>query len=444
MLAFALITFMMGVTVGLQYFDSHTVGPAHIPPGLVAGPPTRLRPSPADLTSSPGHPREPLEGTPADSKALTDPETWSVFTGKEQLMLAGVVDDFEVSGGAWIYVDPTDREGSIQTVMSTRYAGCAQDADHRGYTFHVNNWETSDRALVLEWRDARGCARISSEANSVPVGVWTHVGFAFQGPKDGKPGKAMLFLNGKLLRTAPNTRTDDDVQSTSDRFSIGGTPDKNFFFKGWISQVFVSKGVITPRQLSATYRLTDAAGWLQLATFAKDKLLAAVVLSNSANSKSELAVPEKTPVYQSVLSKNIIAELTGQAEPRGVVLVSGKQQPPTDQIIAPPAPKPVQNKPQQLQPPQSGGSGGGGAVPQAAMKIPSAIRRTEIPGQHSGGGECVAAAADRRFGWPLPLKQRHVPFSFTAALHYPTSNVPNTSPYPLQLHSTSRLEATSG
>ena len=141
---------------------------------------------------------------PGDAAAApTGPETSALIVTQEHLMLEGALDALEVSVGAWIYVEGPTVGASVKTIVSNRNAGCNVDANHRGYTFHVNNWETSDRALVLEYRTASGCGRISSDPETVPVDTWVHVGFAFQGPKAGSgsgEGKVMLFLNGKLLR----------------------------------------------------------------------------------------------------------------------------------------------------------------------------------------------------------------------------------------------------
>jgi mannosyl-oligosaccharide alpha-1,2-mannosidase len=442
LLAFAMIVFMMGVTIGLQYFDTHTsVGASSLPPGLVAGalpaaaaggPAARLAAGDAEdgaedaAAASAGD----LLGAPdASTSPPSGPETSALIVTQEHLMLEGALDALEVSVGAWIYVEGPTIGASVKTIVSNRNAGCNVDASHRGFTFHVNNWETSDRALVLEYRTASGCGRISSDPETVPVDTWVHVGFAFQGPKaaGGGQGKVMLFLNGKLLRTAPNARVEDDVQRDgAGRFTIGSTQDRQFWFKGRIGQVFVSRGVITPRQLAATYKLTDAAGMLELASAAKDRLLAGLVLGHAGAGAGDGDISAglegtKVGVYKTPSAGNFLADVTGAATPRGMALVAGgakkaaakpaaaaaaaaaaeEEEVPAEEVSAAAAaaaeeeeaaaaPPPPARKAAAAKRAAAAAAGGG-----ANNRSPASIRREGVPGTPSGSGFDFTSGANQ-------------------------------------------------
>jgi len=410
MLAFSMIIFMMGVTVGLQYFDTHITGPGSLPPGLVAGNqplPQHLRLSKEAEEEITDNKKTAIAKTkPVDKLgkpeilSTTGPETYAIFTGHDLLPFEGVFDDGEISGGAWIYMDSTISTKTINTIFSNRDSGCTIDDNHRGYTFYVNNWETSDGALVIEYRDraTNGCGRLSTDPNTIPVDTWVHVGFAFQAPKNNKEGKIMLFLNGKLVKSGSTERNAIDAQSDRNKWTIGGTPDRQFYFSGRIGSVFISKGVISPRQLAATAKLIDANGMVELVNAAKNRLLAAIILGNrdqpisrGDDTHGSFGLDDTDiPVYMASSSMNMMTELTGNGVPKDSVLVSGKRataKEETEDLVP-------QNVETTTSTTSSNTNTNTNTAPKVNTnqkttdggKVPASIRRNSIPGNPSGSG----------------------------------------------------------
>lgn len=351
----AAFVFMAGVIVGVQFFDVHRAGTADDSrpwAGLVkvnmqppkgedakGGRHGRLRRAEATDEDEAGADSEGGElgastedGSDSDAgsaqkaaaatfKPPPPPEHYGTFGGRGGVEMSGAGDASDVSFGAWIYLDSRDRSDAIKTIASNRHGGCRVDNNHRGYSFFVNNWETGDRALVLEWRNsgagaAEGCARLSSEAGSIPYDSWVHVGFAFDSKKG---GKAMLFINGRLLRSGPSGRETADVMRGSGavHLHLGSTADGQYGFIGRIAHVFVSHGVVTPRQLTAAVALTDLDGWASMAAAGTGRLLASIVLSPErvdAPSPSESADSDSEPPAPRVSASSgmWVLELTGK------------------------------------------------------------------------------------------------------------------------------------
>jgi hypothetical protein len=89
--------------------------------------------------------------------------------------------------------------------------------------------------------------------------------------------------------------------------------------------VFVSNTVITPRQLVATARLTDPAGWSQLAVHGKGKVALLLALSNKpfpeppVGAAEDGTAPESQPAVTTVHGGNAVAEFMGVAKVMGGV-----------------------------------------------------------------------------------------------------------------------------
>ena len=235
--------------------------PSALPPGLkphpehdVAGPGTGSGTTggsgSGNAASSPAPPLPPVVAPPvpqtepkssADGLSLAEvavkgPASWGDFNGRG-LEFRGSLDSPQLSFGAWVYLDSRDRSPVIKMIASNRHGGCARDDAHRGWSFYINNWQMEDRALVLEWRNARdaadGCARLSSDAGTIPYDTWVHVGFALAAGGEAAGGQqALLFLNGELLRAASVSRSAEDVQGDSVHLWLGGSPDKQYSFNG--------------------------------------------------------------------------------------------------------------------------------------------------------------------------------------------------------------------
>lgn len=416
MVAVASCIFIVGILVGSQFFDPHRdasarVDPAKpwdaftrsrlkVPPGIVATSAALESAAAGDDAPAPRGTAE--EATPAATiaqLAATGPRFFADFDGRSSIEFDAALDAPAVSAGAWIYLDSRDSSSAIKTVLSNRQGGCKVDAAHRGFSLYVNNWETNDRALVLEWRNSGaggdGCARLSSDPGTIPYDTWVHVGFALPSipaaaaaASPAGSSKVMLFLNGELLKTAPGARRPDDVHSaaaTDAHFTLGATADRQMAFNGRIANVFVARTVVTPRQLVAAARMLDWAGWRALADAGKAKMSAAIWLGGPTSPGG--AVPAKDLAGTSVhlMSSGALAgDLTGQTRPTTGSLATGAGTPrlrgDAGTAVAPAAAAVAA---------AALPAAAGGAAPAApsgdASTIPASIRRTSVPGTAPAG-----------------------------------------------------------
>ena len=247
---------MIGIVVGMAFVDARASMEAELRPGAgltrehLRLPPGLRRKS--DLDEPPLAPPEgptdsaagavvdaPLaqaESTLENPTGDTQPQPPKLFADlglADRIELATPVDAAEMTLGAWIFVDGSRPLPTIRMIASNRQSGCSVDASHAGYAFYVNNWDTSDAALVLEWQFSAGggCGRLSSEPHTIPSNTWVHVAFAFRQARDGAQGEALLFLNGELLRKGPAVRGLQDI-STAGSLTLGVAPDGQFPFSG--------------------------------------------------------------------------------------------------------------------------------------------------------------------------------------------------------------------
>jgi mannosyl-oligosaccharide alpha-1,2-mannosidase len=357
--AFIVTIFGMGMNVGLHFFDkggAATIAPG-LPPGLVAAQSQsqqRLRRQQADEPETEGavidEPKQVVQKVVEEKDVATQvitaiPESYASFTGVESLSVSSSLDSEDVSAGAWIFVDSSKSISDMQTIISNRPGGCAGETANAGYTFHVNNWATRDLALVLEWRDDTaskdretsytGCSRLSTASGIVPENQWVHVAFSLRGVKDDatkgvRESKAFLFVNGNIVATGEGRKGGESSVHTTPRIaSIGSTTDARFPFFGKIASVFVSRGVMTKKQLQSAYGLTDLSGLVDFAKLAREKLLALIVLGQKE--LNQPLVDSSGPVSKAIESGELpgvslqetfsgsphilVAELTGKARP---------------------------------------------------------------------------------------------------------------------------------
>ena len=92
-----------------------------------------------------------------------------------------------------MYLDGKDTAAQMKTVVANRFAGCGASADRHGYAFYVNEWNTNNRQLILNWGDAQtGCLRLASQPNALEYDRWTHIGFSISNSAT----TATIFVNG--------------------------------------------------------------------------------------------------------------------------------------------------------------------------------------------------------------------------------------------------------
>lgn len=257
-------------------------------------------PPPASATSPATQASAPAPSVPNPPA----PEAWMEFDGRSYIEMAGPLDGPDVTLGAWIFLDPQQPNDQMRVIAGNRLSGCESDPSHYGFGFYVNEWNTGNRQLRLEWSDPQrsGCQVLASDAQAIPVGEWTHVAFAFQSAgetADGVavPARALLFINAKLVKSL---EIHDRPPQKDNHFFLGSSADRQYNFVGRIANAFVLNNVATPRQLSVAMGTTAVANWKAMAVSAAARLLASFLL----DSKS------KTPVTE-LLGTTKIREVEG-------------------------------------------------------------------------------------------------------------------------------------
>ena len=71
-----------------------------------------------------------------------------------------------MSLGLWVWLDPrAETVPVMKTILANKEAGCDAKQGTAGYALYVNEWETSNGQLVLEYGTSRsGCSKLSSGA----------------------------------------------------------------------------------------------------------------------------------------------------------------------------------------------------------------------------------------------------------------------------------------
>jgi mannosyl-oligosaccharide alpha-1,2-mannosidase len=226
---------------------------------------------------------------PTSSDKIDSPDSIHTFEGgaSDAIKLLPAGDSASLSFSTWLYLPAAGYKDTptIKTIASTRASGCFDDKQHDGFSFYVNEWETSNRQLRLEWTSTNpaGCVVLASETNALPLDKWVHVAFAFEeAAADGSaPERAMIFIDGKLvkqtdakgrhLQTAPKAP-----------LMIGVMTDGQYAMQGRMAYAVVTHSAITPAQLAHAMRQASKESFAKLASMAAKQLTAALVLSDKA------------------------------------------------------------------------------------------------------------------------------------------------------------------
>jgi mannosyl-oligosaccharide alpha-1,2-mannosidase len=89
---------------------------------------------------------------------------------------------------------PSTPSPSIRTVLSAKASGCPTDSSHHGLALYVNNWDTADHNLVLEYgNDLSGCNKVTStEPLPVTSSSWLEITLSYDQPGS----RVSMFANG--------------------------------------------------------------------------------------------------------------------------------------------------------------------------------------------------------------------------------------------------------
>lgn len=149
--------------------------------------------------------------------------------------LAGAMDTGEVTVSAWVFLDGSDRSESIKTIVSNRETGCEPGEARNGFAVAINEWETADRQLTLEWADETdGCRKVGSKPMVVEYDRWTHVAATLT-----HEGEAAVYIDGSVaMRVGPTARR---MPQTTASLRVGQYVDGLYPLVGNISSLIIFK-----------------------------------------------------------------------------------------------------------------------------------------------------------------------------------------------------------
>ncbi|KAJ8599018.1 hypothetical protein CTAYLR_007691 [Chrysophaeum taylorii] len=185
--------------------------------------------------------------------------------------VAGALDAADVTVAAWVYLDGRDRSPTIKTIASNRATGCDASLERDGYALAINEWETADGQLTLEWGDGdTGCRKLGSGAARVPYDAWTHVAATLSAG-----GAAALYVDARLAaRTAGVARRSPQAAAS---LRVGQYVDGLYPFVGNVSALAVVGAALEPEAVSRLARHT-APGQVDVAALAREVVADSLLL----------------------------------------------------------------------------------------------------------------------------------------------------------------------
>lgn len=250
-----------------------------------------------------------------DTDIMSPPRDFARFVSAQSLALYGEVNHPQVSGGAWIYLEPSAEPRGTRTLFSTMQGTCEnQKSNPYGWSLLAVTIDSSSLSpqysLVFEWkeRNKSRCNRVTTTPVIVES-AWTHVAFSFGiSPKS----DVVLYVNGIPLTSSPVTFQQSDFSSpyglpnpadnaaapTGALYIGSHSPsalEQRVFpspteLYGRIAYVFVLNTPLTERQVDSAMRLTSAKGWVELSKAIDSRALALLYLGQ--NTRMERDIPE--------------------------------------------------------------------------------------------------------------------------------------------------------
>jgi autotransporter-associated beta strand protein len=140
---------------------------------------------------------------------------------------------------------------NIQTIAANSASGVST-----GFKFYINNYGSSDGALVFESSNGVTMAKATSAAAAVPANTWTHVAAVV----DRAAGHVRLFVNGVLVSTQSSVVSDSKSSGTLylGRMAPGGS---NFPFGGGIDDIHYVPRLLSAAEIRALVTAATAARW---------------------------------------------------------------------------------------------------------------------------------------------------------------------------------------
>ncbi|WP_027390899.1 LamG-like jellyroll fold domain-containing protein [Chrysiogenes arsenatis] len=163
-----------------------------------------------------------LSGSTARLNFLGDSLKFDATDGMfDKIDLGQNLDAATLTIGAWMRFE-VKGEAYPKTIFSTGYDGINKNS-----YFYVNNWATSDRALVFENFD--GNATVATAPGAIPEGEWVYVTAVV----DDVSKTSTLYINAQEV--AQTTFTTKAVSTGNAHIGIGG--NGNWYFNGNLAEV---------------------------------------------------------------------------------------------------------------------------------------------------------------------------------------------------------------
>jgi hypothetical protein len=133
---------------------------------------------------------------------------------------------------AWTFLEPGVT--NIQTIFGNAMGGSTVD----GFKLFINNWETSNKRIIIETADGTTRSDATSAENVFEEGLWNHVAASI----DKVNGVAEIYYNGEVV--TENAPIVSGLQ-TSDPITIGSMTGPDWFWNGMIDDVRIYQGILT-------------------------------------------------------------------------------------------------------------------------------------------------------------------------------------------------------
>lgn len=205
------------------------------------------------------HLSDPHTGEVAESHPITGAEIAHYLKDSLQIKPTVVfegpsnMDNADILIGAWVYLDQMETEGTMRTIFTNKAPGCEASRDRYGVAMYVNEWETSNHELYVEYgNQLSGCNKISSNGVQLMPKKWYHVAVALVGLS------AQLYIDGTIVGKAQEEQG-HEVQ-ISRAMTVGAFGKDDFPLIGNISHFAVAHPPDLDRAEIALKKIMHIAG----------------------------------------------------------------------------------------------------------------------------------------------------------------------------------------
>ena len=140
----------------------------------------------------------------------------------------------------WAYLMPE------QTDIKTLIANCEGGSRINGFKLFVNNWETTNKRIIVEPSDGTDRIDVQSPENTYLEALWTHIAATL----DRTNGVIDLYFNGE--KVTESNLTVSGFQVTRALYIGAMPPGNNYNWHGMIDDLRIYEGILTEDEISAT------------------------------------------------------------------------------------------------------------------------------------------------------------------------------------------------